>query len=103
MITENLSTLKIHKLSEAQYQRELAAGRVDPDALYLTPTQGGGGGGGAEGGVTDEALAQAILAHNTSDAAHADIREALHIIVTTYATKADLETYINEAILGGEW
>lgn len=39
MITENLSTLKIHKLSQTQYERELAAGRIDPNALYLTPDE----------------------------------------------------------------
>ena len=37
MITENLSTLKIHKLTQEQYDRELAAGRIDENALYLTP------------------------------------------------------------------
>lgn len=37
MNTENLSTLKIHKLTQAQYDRELEAGRIDPTALYLTP------------------------------------------------------------------
>ena len=37
MITEGLSTLKIHKLTQAQYDRELAAGRIDENALYLTP------------------------------------------------------------------
>lgn len=37
MNTENLNTLKIHKLSQAQYDRELAAGRLDPTALYMTP------------------------------------------------------------------
>lgn len=37
MITENLSTLKIHKLTKAQYERELAAGNIDANALYLTP------------------------------------------------------------------
>lgn len=37
MNTENLSTLKIHKLTQAQYDRELAAGRIDASALYLTP------------------------------------------------------------------
>lgn len=37
MITENLSTLKIHKLTQEQYDRELAAGRIDESALYLTP------------------------------------------------------------------
>ena len=39
MITENLSTLKIHKLTQAQYDRELAAGRLDPTAIYLTPDE----------------------------------------------------------------
>lgn len=37
MVTENLSTLKIHKLTQEQYKRELDAGRIDPSALYLTP------------------------------------------------------------------
>ena len=37
MITENLSTLKIHKLSQEQYDRELAAGNIDESAIYLTP------------------------------------------------------------------
>lgn len=39
MITENLSTLKINKLSEEQYKRAYAAGRIDPTALYLTPDE----------------------------------------------------------------
>ena len=39
MNTENLSTLKIHKLTQDQYDRELAAGRIDPNALYLTPDE----------------------------------------------------------------
>lgn len=42
MITENLSTLKIHKLTQAQYERELAAGRIDENALYLTPDEASG-------------------------------------------------------------
>lgn len=37
MNTENLSTLKIHKLTQEQYDRELEANRIDPTALYLTP------------------------------------------------------------------
>ena len=39
MITENLSTLKIHKLTKEQYNRELAAGNIDESALYLTPDE----------------------------------------------------------------
>lgn len=37
MNTENLSTLTIHKLTQAQYDRELEAGNIDSNALYLTP------------------------------------------------------------------
>jgi hypothetical protein len=37
LFTENLSTLKIHKLTQAQYDRELEAGNIDESALYLTP------------------------------------------------------------------
>ena len=43
MITENLSTLKIHKLTQEQYDRAVVAGNVDPTALYLTPSVGDGG------------------------------------------------------------
>lgn len=39
MITENLSTLKIHKLTQSQYERELATGNIDKNALYLTPEE----------------------------------------------------------------
>ena len=39
MITNDVSTLKIHKLTQAQYDRELAAGRLDENALYLTPDE----------------------------------------------------------------
>lgn len=39
MITANLSTLKIHKLTQAQYDRALAAGNIDENALYLTPDE----------------------------------------------------------------
>lgn len=40
MITENVSTLKINKLTNEQYNRELDAGNVDEKALYLTPDDG---------------------------------------------------------------
>lgn len=39
MLTTNLETLKIHKLTKAQYERELAAGNIDASALYLTPEE----------------------------------------------------------------
>ena len=37
MITENLSTLKINKLTKAQYETALAAGTVNENELYATP------------------------------------------------------------------
>jgi hypothetical protein len=39
LITENLSTLKIHRLTQDQYDRELASGNIDDSALYLTPDE----------------------------------------------------------------
>ena len=39
MIIENLSTLKINKLTRAQYERELEAGRIDENSLYLIPDE----------------------------------------------------------------
>ena len=41
METQNLSTLKIHKLSQEQYLRELEAGNIDEYAIYLTPSDDG--------------------------------------------------------------
>lgn len=39
MITENLHSLKIHDLTQEQYERELNAGHVDRNAIYLTPDE----------------------------------------------------------------
>ena len=41
MITENLSTLKIHKLTNEQYMREVAKGTIEQNAIYLTPEEDG--------------------------------------------------------------
>lgn len=43
MIINNLSTLKIHKLTQAQYDREVANGTIDENAIYLTPDEENGG------------------------------------------------------------
>lgn len=37
MITENVSTLKINKLTQKQYDRALAAGNINANEIYLTP------------------------------------------------------------------
>lgn len=39
MTTENVPTLKIHKLTQSQYDREVEAGTADEFALYLTPDE----------------------------------------------------------------
>ena len=39
MIEKKLSTLKIHKLTKAQYDREVSNGTIDENALYLTPDE----------------------------------------------------------------
>lgn len=53
MKTENVSTLKINKLTQAQYDRELAAGNIDENALYLTP----------EEAITPEFIGAAAASH----------------------------------------
>lgn len=37
MKTENISTLKINKLTQTQYDREVENGNVEENALYLIP------------------------------------------------------------------
>lgn len=73
MKTESLSTLKIHKLTKAQYDRELAAGRIDENALYLTP---------------DEGIADAT----TSDSGLMSPSDKIKLdgVASTYATKTEL-------------
>ena len=39
MITENLSTLKIYKLTQEQYDKRVEEGSIDENALYLTPDE----------------------------------------------------------------
>jgi hypothetical protein len=39
LITENLSTLKINKLSQEQYDKALAEGKINPNEIYLTPDE----------------------------------------------------------------
>ena len=38
-VSEILPTLKIHKLTQEQYDQELANGNIDENALYLTPVK----------------------------------------------------------------
>ena len=75
MKTENVSTLKIHKLTKEQYDRELAAGRIDETALYLTTgddegTVIGGGVGRAGTGLNAELFNAATEA--SGESSHAE-------------------------------
>lgn len=103
MQTQNLSALKIHKLSQEQYEREAANGTLDETALYITPdtkyldmeqttevgvTEVPEGEVGQVLGVTSNGVEFTTLStsdlendagyldasHNTSSTAHADIR-----------------------------
>lgn len=74
MNTQNISTLKIHKLSKEQYDRELQAGRIDSNALYLTPEE-----------LTGEEN-QIIILDNKGTI------QASDVLVTDLAKKTDLAT-----------
>lgn len=54
MITENLSTLKIHKLTKEQYNMAVENGSIDENAIYLTPDEG------VDSAYVHEALDEAI-------------------------------------------
>lgn len=63
MITKDLNTLDIHKLSKEQYERELAAGTIDENALYITPYDDGTAvGKSLEGLVVSPSLNQSVTA-----------------------------------------
>ena len=40
MITKDIPTVQIHKLTQAQYDTAKAAGNIDENAIYLTPDEG---------------------------------------------------------------
>ena len=65
MITENLQTLKIIRLTQEQYDRESAAGNLDENALYLTPDEATDLSGYA---TKDELNGKADAEHNHDDA-----------------------------------
>lgn len=105
MITENLSTLKIHKLTQAQYEREREAGRLDENAIYLTPDE-------AEDlnkYVTTDQLTSAVDNALTDAKVSGEFNGAdgyTPVRGTDYwtdADKAEIKSYVDEAILGGEW
>lgn len=96
MITENLSTLKIHKLTKVQYERELEAGRIDANALYLTPDETADLDDYATQDYVNKAISEIptpdvsgqIDLHNTNVSAHADIRSNIEVLSDTVSAIA---------------
>ena len=59
MKTEDLSTLKINKLTQAQYDKALQEGRINENELYLTPDNIGAN------GLPENAEFNSVIAGNT--------------------------------------
>lgn len=75
MIIENLSTLKIHEISEEQYKREKEKGNIDPSAVYLTPYEEGVTGDYAEIDHTHEISDVNELQELINTSAYIDIED----------------------------
>ena len=69
--TENLTNLKIHKLSKAQYDRITGDGSADQNALYLTP-----GGYVTDGQQIDTPIGNCATAEGFSTNASGDYSHA---------------------------
>lgn len=44
MVVQNLNTLRIHEMTQAQYDREYAAGNIEANSIYLIKDGGNSGG-----------------------------------------------------------
>ena len=106
-LTENLSVLQIHKLTEDQYQQILESGNVDETVLYLTPDEEIDLSGYATEEYVDKTIASIptpdvsgqIENHSTSQDAHADIRSSisnLDALVGDVAVSAQISAAISE-------
>lgn len=65
MITTNLSTLKINKLTQEQYDAAKTAGTLKEEELYLTPATAAAAGPVITYGTTDLTAGTSELAEGT--------------------------------------
>lgn len=103
MITENLSTLKIHKLSQAQYERELAAGRINENEIYLTSDESSEDFNVSWNDLTDKPFYEnpSLFEPVTWDG---NIKEGMETCEVYYSTMVRVGDYIPyEEVIGGTY
>ena len=88
MITENLSTLKIYKLTQEQYDKRLEEGNIEENALYLTPDEAVDLSGYATMEQLDE-KADTSHVHNITDVN--ELQSTLNTLSQNISTKSDTE------------
>lgn len=95
MITENVSSLKIHQLTKEQYERELEAGNIKKNELYLV----------SEDEEPSGTLHWDDIEGKPFYEEDGNVVQYLpeKFIPSTIARTNDIQNYIDEAILGGEW
>ena len=107
MITQNLPTLKIHKLTQEQYDREFAAGRIDPNAIYLTPDEGNSAGGyfseDTNGNITLSDGAGNTVLQSTGNGFAANAISVQQLTINGQTIQEMIQAYVNQALLGGAW
>lgn len=87
-LTENVSTLKIHKLTKAQYDEMVSSGNIDETALYLTPDEEVD----LSGYVTIEQLgnkSDVVHTHNISDIN--ELQSSFDLVNENLSNKANTE------------
>lgn len=100
MKTENLSTLKIYKLTKEQYNTRVSSGDIDEHALYLTPKEEIDFSPYAK---KEDLNSKSDVSHNHDDVYYTEteIDEKLDVISSTISDLSDTQsTNYNESIIG---
>ena len=90
MKTQNIYTLKIHKLSQAQYERVKAQGQLAEDAFYLTPDT-----------TADFVVEQGVREGFTYRKWESGIVECWGVVTRTHQRLADAEPAFGEFYIFG--